>query len=60
MKYKFKVTEDGKPTEEKESMSYKKLLKSLVTPNPKWTGLLNYTNKKGRSVTHRILQGKRI
>jgi hypothetical protein len=60
MKYKFKVTEDGKPEEEKESMSYKKLLKSLVNINPKWTGLLNYTNKKGRSVTHRILQGKRI
>ena len=60
MKYKFKVTEDGKPEEEKESMSYKKLLKSLVTPNPKWTGLLNYTNKKGRWVTHSILKGKRI
>jgi len=65
MRYKFKVTEDGKPEEEwemvdKESMSFKKLLKSLVTLNPKWTGLLNYTNKKGRSVTHRILKGKRI
>jgi len=60
MKYKFKVTEDGKPEEEKEAMSFKKLLKSLVTPNPKWTGLLNYTNKKGRSVTHRILGGRRI
>ena len=60
MKYTFTVTEEGKEPEEKESMSFKKLLKSLVTPNPKWTGLLNYTNKKGRSVTHRILQGKRI
>ena len=60
MKYKFKVTEDGKPTEEKESMSYKKLLKSLVTLNPKWTGFLNYTNKKGRFVTHSIQNGKRI
>ena len=59
MKYKFQVTEDGKK-EEKESMSYKKLLKSLVTPNPKWTGLLSYDNKKGRSVTHSILNGKKI
>ena len=59
MKYKFKVTEDGKPEEEKEAMSFKKLLKSLVTPNPKWTGLLNYNNKKGRSVTHRIENGKK-
>ena len=60
MKYTFTVTEDGKPEEQKESMSFKKLLKSLITPNPKWTGLLNYTNKKGRSVTHSILNGKRI
>ena len=59
MKYKFEVTKDGKK-EEKESMSYKKLLKSLVTPNPKWTGFLNYTNKKGRFVTHSIQNGKRI
>tara|TARA_R100000656_G_scaffold76923_1_gene56784 strand:- start:240 stop:422 length:183 start_codon:yes stop_codon:yes gene_type:complete len=60
MKYKFKVTEDGKPEEEKEAMSYKKLLKSLVNPNPKWTGFLNYTNKKGRFVTHSIQDGKKI
>ena len=60
MKYTFKVTEDGKPTEEKESMSYKKLLKSLVTPNPKWTGFISYENKKGRFVTHSILNGKKI
>jgi len=59
MKYKFKVTEEGKEPQEKESMSFKKLLKSLVTPDPKWTGLLNYTNKKGRSVTHRIKNGKK-
>ena len=60
MKYTFTVSEDGKEPEQKESMSFKKLLKSLVTPTPKWTGLLNYTNKKGRSVTHNILKGKRI
>ena len=29
MKYKFKVTEDGKPEEEKEAMSFKKLLKEI-------------------------------
>ena len=55
MKYKFTVTEEGKEPEEKESMSFKKLLKSLVNTNPKWTGLLNYNNKKGREVTHNIL-----
>ena len=38
----------------------KKLLKSLVNPNPKWTGFMSYTNKKGRWITHSILNGKRI
>ena len=46
MRYKFKVTEDGKEEVEKEAMSFKKLLKSLVTPNPKWTGFMSYENKK--------------
>ena len=60
MKYTFKVTEDGKPEEEKEAMSFKKLLKSLVIPNPKWTGFMSYVNKKGRYVVHSIKNGKRI
>ena len=59
MKYKFKINEEGKPEEEKEGMSFKKILKSLVEPNPKWTGSLEYTNKKGRPVTHNILNGKK-
>ena len=42
MEYKFTVTEEGKEPEEKESMSFKKLLKSLVTPNPNWTGFMSY------------------
>ena len=60
MRYKFKVTEDGKEEIEKEAMSFKKLLKSLVTPNPKWTGYISYENKKKRMVYHNILKGKRI
>ena len=60
MRYKFKVTEDGKGEIEKESMSFKKLLKSLVTPNPKWTGWIAYKNKKDKYVKHNILNGKRI
>jgi len=58
MRYKFKVTEE--PEVEKEAMSFKKLLKSLVIPNPKWTGFMSYENKKGRYVVHSILNGKRI
>ena len=60
MRYKFKVYEEGKEIEDKEAMSYKKLLKSLVTSNPKWTGFISYENKKGRFVTHSILNGKKI
>ena len=60
MRYKFKVYEEGKEIEDKEAMSFKKLLKSLVTPNPKWTGFMSYENKKGRYVVHSILNGKRI
>ena len=60
MRYKFKVTEDGKEGIEKEAMSFKKLLKSLVTPNPKWTGWIEYKNKKDKYVKHNILNGKRI
>ena len=60
MRYKFKVTEDGKSEIEKEAMSFKKLLKSLVTPNPKWTGWIAYKNKKDKYVKHSILNGKRI
>ena len=60
MKYKFKVTEDGKHEEEKEAMSFKKLFKSLVTPNPKWTGWIAYKNKKDKYVKHIILKGKRV
>ena len=60
MRYKFKVTEDGKEEIEKEAMSFKKLFKSLVTPNPKWTGWIAYKNKKDKYVKHNILKGKRI
>ena len=60
MRYKFKVTEDGKPEEEKEAMSFKKLLKSLVNPNPKWTGWIAYKNKKDKYVRHSIKDGKKI
>ena len=60
MRYKFKVYEDGKEIEDKEAMSFKKLLKSLVTPNPKWAGWIANKNKKGKYVRHSILNGKRI
>ena len=60
MRYKFKIQEGDKEIEEKEAMSFKKLLKSLVNPNPKWTGWIAYKNKKDKYVKHSILNGKRV
>ena len=60
MKYKFKIQEEDKEIEEKEGMSYKKILKSLVTLNPKWSGWIAYKNKKDKYVKHSIKDGKRV
>ena len=60
MRYKFKVYEEGKEIEDKEAMSFKKLLKSLVNPNPKWTGWIAYKNKKDKYVKHIILGHEKI
>ena len=60
MRYKFKVYEEGKEIEDKEAMSFKKVLKSLITGNPKWTGWIAYKNKKDKYVRHNILKGKRV
>jgi hypothetical protein len=60
MRYKFKIREEGKEDEEKEDMSFKKILKSLVTSNPKWNGWIAYKNKKDRYVKHIISNGKRV
>ena len=60
VRYKFKVYEEGKEIEDKEAMSFKKLLKSLVNPTPKWTGWIAYKNKKYKYVKHSILNGKRV
>ena len=60
MRYKFKVYEEGKEIEDKEAMSFKKLLKSLIILNPKWAGWIAYKNKKDKYVRHNILNGKRV
>jgi len=59
MKYKFKITKDGAESEDKEAMSYKKLLKSLITAEPKWSGSIKYTNKKQKDVIHFIRNGRK-
>jgi len=60
MKYKFKITDKKTgETTEKEAMSYKKLLKSLITAEPKWSGSIKYTNKKQKDVIHFIRNGRK-
>ena len=59
MKYKFIILEEGQQQEEKEAMSYKKLLKSLITAEPKWSGSIKYTNKKQKDVIHFIRNGRK-
>ena len=60
MRYKFKVSEDGKTRVEKEAMSFKKLMKSLFITNPKWGGIVGYRNKKDRWVNHCFIHGREI
>ena len=60
MRYKFKVIEDDKPAIEKEAMSFKKLKKSLLIANSKWSGVVGYNNKKDRWVNHCFIDGKVI
>ena len=60
MKYTFTILEDGQAEEKKHGMSYKRILKSLVTANPKWTGWIRYINKKNKEILHSISNGKRI
>ncbi len=56
MKYKFKIQEENKEIEEKEGMSYKKTLKSLVTPNQNGQVGLRNKNKRINIVKHIILE----
>ena len=60
MKYTFTITKDGaaKP-EKKAAMPYKKVLKSLTTSEPKWSGMIEYVNKKKKNVVHFIVNGRK-
>ena len=69
MKYTFTITKDGAESEEKAAMSYKKVLKSLTTSEPKWSGVIKYkydaqkkanqAKKKQKGVIHFIRNGRK-
>ena len=48
MRYSYRITKDGAEPEEKEAMSYKKMLQSLVLKFPKQIVTCYYKNKKKR------------
>jgi hypothetical protein len=59
MRYSYKVKEKGTDKEEMmEAMSWKKFLKSFKIKYPKFTGSINYVNKKNRNITRSFRNGK--
>ena len=60
MRYKYTITKEGGDVEEMEAMSYKKMLKSLLLKDPKFSGWASYFNKKGHQQTKAFRDGKKI
>ncbi len=60
MRYKYTITKEGGEIEEMESMSWKKLLKSLLLKYPKFSGWCSYMNKHGHLQSRSFIDGKEI
>ena len=60
MRYKYTITKEGGETEKMEAMSWKKMLKSLLLKTPKFTGRIEYINKKGNALIKVVNSGKAI
>ena len=59
MRYEYTITDHGTGTTETiKAMSWKKMLKSLLLKNPKFTGKVSYINKKGHKLIRFICNGK--
>ena len=59
MKFLYKIKAGDEKEHSMEAMSYKKLLKSLITAEPKWSGTIKYINKKQKDVIHFISNGRK-
>jgi len=58
-KFKYKIKEEGTDKEEMmEAMSWKKFLKSFKLKYPKFSGSINYVNKKNRNITRSFKNGR--
>ena len=60
MKYTYAIThEDGK-AEELQAMSFKKMLKSLLSKYPKFNGWCSYINKHGNALVKIFENGNTV
>ena len=58
MRYEYIITDHEDKQEIVKAMSWKKMFKSLLVRNPKFSGWVTYINKKGNAQTKVINEGK--
>ena len=58
MRYEYTITDQEEKKEIVKSMSYKKMLKSLLLKTPQFTGTISYINKKGNDIVKSFRNGK--
>ena len=58
MRYTYTITDHEGKEEEVQSMSWKKMLKSLLLKTPKFTGKIAYINKKKHKLIKFIKDGR--
>ena len=58
MRYEYTITDREDKKEVVQSMSWKKMLKSLLLKTPKFSGWITYINKKGNAQTKALNNGK--
>ena len=58
MRYEYTITDDTGKEEKVQSMSWKKMLKSLLLKTPKFTGKIAYINKKKHKLIKFIKDGR--
>ena len=60
MRYEYTITDHEDKQEVVKAMSWKKMFKSLLVRNPKFSGWITYINKKENAQTKVINNGKVI
>ena len=60
MRYEYIITDHEEKKEVVKAMSWKRMFKSLLVRNPKFSGWISYINKKGNAQTKVINEGKVI